>query len=292
MQAKLAELLLRFFSLFSLSIAHKTGSVIGRIAYALPNSLKRPLKINIDLCFPDLSKQERESLARSSFVEMTKALTESGAMFTWDSQKLLHTIQQISGEEHLKQAFEKGKGVILAVPHLGCWELISVYCTKHYPFTALYRPLRLKGLDPFIKHARQRFGSTLVPTEASGIRALFKALNKNEIIAILPDQDPGREGSVFAGFFGVPASTMTLVPRLVEKTAAAVVYTYAERLPDGKGYHIHFVPESRNLGNMSLQEATEAMNQGVERCVRQIPAQYQWAYKRFKTRPEGEQRIY
>jgi len=292
MQARLIEYFFRFLALFSLPVIHKIGSVIGTIAYSLPNSLKRPLRTNIGLCFPDLSKQERDHLCKNSFIEMTKTLTESGALFTWDSQRLLKLVRLISGEEYLQQAFNKGKGVILALPHLGCWEMMSVYCPSHYPFTALYRPLRLTGLDPFVKNARERFGSNLVPTNASGIRSLYKALNSNEMVTILPDQDPGREGSLFVPFFGIPASTMTLVPRLIEKTGAALVYGYAERLADGQGYHIHFLPESRDLTRMSLKDATNTMNQGVERCVRQIPEQYQWAYKRFKTRPKGEPKIY
>ena len=292
MQAWLAKNFFRFLSLFSLRAAHRIGHVIGLITYALPNSLKRPLRINIDMCFPELSKKEREALCKTSFIEMTRTLAESGALFTWDSNDLLNLVCQISGEQHLKQAFDAGKGVILALPHLGCWEMMSVYCPSHYPFTALYRPLRLKGLDPFVKQARERFGSTLVPTNASGIRSLYKALNSNEMVAILPDQDPGREGNVFAPFFGIQASTMTLVPRLIEKTGAALIYGYAERLPDGRGYHIHFIPESRDIKHLNLQEAASAVNQGVEYCVRQLPQQYQWAYKRFKTRPQGEPRIY
>lgn len=292
MQSILAEYFFRFLSLLPLSIAHKIGSATGHIAYMFPNSLKHPLKINIDLCFPDLPAAERADLCKNSFIEMSKGLTEGGALFTWDSQRLLNLVRQINGEEYIKQGFEKGKGVILALPHLGCWEMMSVYCPKHYPFTALYRPLRLSGLDPFIKQARERFGSTLVPTNASGIRSLYKSLNNNEMVAILPDQDPGREGSVFAPFYGISASTMTLVPRLIDKTGAALVYGYAERLPDGAGYSIHFLPEPNDLKNLDLKEATRLLNQGVERCVRQLPAQYLWAYKRFKTRPEGEPSIY
>lgn len=292
MQAWLTEFFFRLLSLLPLSVAHKIGWFIGTIAYALPNSLKRPLKINVGLCFPDQSEQARDTLCKASFIEMCKGLTEGGALFTWDSDRILNLVKQISGEQYLKQAFEKGNGVILALPHLGCWEMMSVYCPKHYPFTALYRPLRMSGLDPFIKGARERFGSTLVPTNASGIRSLYKALNNNEMVAILPDQDPGKEGSVFAPFFNVPASTMTLVPRLLQKTNATLIYGYAERLPQGEGFHIHFYPENQTLNSMDPEKKAAAINQGVEHCVRQLPEQYLWAYKRFKTRPPGEPGIY
>ena len=292
MQARLAETIFRLLSLFPLSVTYKLGSIIGWLAYALPNSLKRPLKTNIDLCFPDLSKAERAALCKKSFLEMCRTLTESGAVWTWNKDKLLGQVKNVSGSELLAPAFDKGKGVILAMPHLGSWEMMSLYCSQLYPTTSLYRPLRLDGLNPFIKSARERFGASLAPTNASGIRLLYKALEKNQLVAILPDQDPGNEGSVFAPFCGISASTMTLLPRLIHKTGATLIYGYAERLPDGKGYHIHFLPDSRDYQHADLQLAASQLNQGVETCVRKIPEQYQWAYKRFKTRPEGEPRLY
>jgi len=135
-------------------------------------------------------------------------------------------------------------------------------------------------------------GATLVPTDASGVRALYKAVAKNQMIGILPDQDPGDEGGVFAPFFGVPANTMTLLPRLMQKTGAAVIFSYAERLPRGQGFHVHFLPAPADARTDELQQAAAALNLGVENCVRQSPAQYQWSYKRFKTRPPGETRFY
>ena len=266
--------------------------MIGMTAYALPNSLKRPLKTNIDLCFPGLSEAERAALCKKSFLEMCRTLTESGALWTWDKEKLLSQVKEVSGEELLAPAFEKGKGVILAMPHLGSWEMMSLYCSLHYPTSSLYQPLRLDELNPFIKNARERFGATLAPTNASGIRSLYKALEQNQLVAILPDQDPGREGSVFAPFCGIQTSTMTLLPRLIHKTGATLLYGYAERLPGGKGYHIHFLPDANNYQDVDLQHAASQLNEGVESCVRNIPDQYQWAYKRFKTRPDGEPRLY
>lgn len=292
MQARFAEYFFRLLSLLPLSFAHKLGSIIGNVAYVMPNSLKHPLRTNVDLCFNEMSKHERATLCKQSFIEMSKGLAEIGVLFTIDNQQVNKLVLKVSGEEHLKVGFNKGKGIILAAPHLGSWELLSLYLTNYSPHTALYRPLRMKDLDPFFKQARERFGSTLVPTDASGVRALYKALSNNEIVMILPDQDPGKDGNVFAPFFSTTASTMTLLARLAKKTSATIVYAFAERLPHGKGYHIHFQPEHRDFQQLDLHEAAAAMNEGIESCIRQLPGQYLWAYKRFKTRPEGESPIY
>lgn len=292
MQAKLAEYFFRFLSLFPLSFAHRIGSVVGTIAYALPNNLKHPLKVNIDLCFPNISETERAELRKRSFIEMCKGLAEVGAIFTMSRQRIQKLVKQVSGEEHLEEGIKKGNGIILALPHLGCWEILSFYLPKYSLHTAMYRPLRQAGLNPFVKQSRERFGTTLVPTDASGVRSLYKALNNNKIIAILPDQDPGTEGNVFAPFFNTTASTMTLLPRLAKKTGATIIYAYAERLAHGKGFHLHFQAEHRDFKHLDLKDAASSMNEGIESCIRQQPEQYLWAYKRFKTRPEGEASLY
>lgn len=292
MRARTAEFAIRLTALLPLRVSYALATIVGHIAYWFPNSLKRPLQINIDLCFKDLPAKQRARLRRISFVEMSRAVFETGALWLWHKTKVLSLVKNVSGEELLTAALAKGRGVILALPHLGAWEMMGLYCSTHYPMTSLYRPLRLAGLDPFIKDARQRLGATLVPTNASGIRALYKALANNELVAMLPDQDPGKEGSVFAPFCGVPASTMTLLPKLAQKTGAALVYGYAERLPRGKGYHIHFLPASDGSPPADIETAAAQINKDVENCIRQLPAQYQWAYKRFKSRPEGEPRIY
>jgi KDO2-lipid IV(A) lauroyltransferase len=291
MRATIAKLLLRLISWLPLRLAQDIGTVIGLAAYLVPNTLQRPLKTNIDLCFADLSARQRKQLYRQSFIELGHTLTESGALWLWDDERLLKYVKRVSGEAALEQGFANGKGIILALPHLGAWEMMGVYCSRKYPMTSLFRPLRLEPLNPFIKQARERFGATLVPTNASGIRALYKALANNELVAILPDQDPGREGSVFAPFCGIAASTMTLLPKLAAKSGAAIVFGYAERLGAG-GYHIHFIPQSSPLPVNDLTASATQINREVEHCMRQVPAQYQWSYKRFKTRPDGEPRIY
>ena len=135
-------------------------------------------------------------------------------------------------------------------------------------------------------------GAKLVPTDASGVRALFQAAARNEMIGILPDQDPGAQGGVFAPFFGLQTNTMTLLPRLMQKTGATVIISYAQRLPRGQGFHLHFVPLPAVSDPDDIQAIATALNQGVEECIRQSPAQYQWSYKRFKTRPAGEVGFY
>ncbi len=183
---------------------------------------------------------------------------------------------------------EPDQGLIVLSPHLGCWEIAGLYLASRGSVTSLYRPPRKALFEPIIKHARERSGAELVPTDAQGVRRLYKVLQAGGVTGILPDQQPdSNKGAVFAPFFGVPALTMLLVNRLVRKTGAKVVFCYAERLPAGRGFHIHYLPAASDLAADDPMTAAQALNQGVESCIRLAPEQYQWSYKRFKDQPAG-----
>lgn len=288
LRASLLKLSLRFFSLLPLRVAHALGALIGGWAGLSSNKLRRITRINVGLCFPEWDERDRARLVRRSLVETGKTFTETGALWLWNERRVLSLVTQVSGEHLVKNALAQGRGMILAVPHLGAWEAVGLYCSAHYPITSLYRPPRMSELDGMIRQARQRLGATLVPTDAGGIRALYKALEKGEMMGILPDQEPGAGNGIFAPFFGVPAYTMVLLSRLAMKTKATVVFAYAERLPRGAGYHLHFLPAPRAINDGPLEDSVRCVNSVTEECVRALPEQYQWSYKRFRTRPEGE----
>jgi len=288
MRTALAKLVLYSTALLPLPVAHFIGAMAGHLLYLIPNRHRHISAININLCLPQLTATQRKQLLHQSLVELGKTIFETGALWRWQRNKALRLVKKVSGEALLEQALASGKGAILAAPHLGAWEIVGIYNSTRYPMTSLYRPPKLQALDHLVRNARERMGATLVPTDASGVRALFRAVQHNELIAILPDQDPGDAGSVFAPFFGQPARSMTLVARLAQKTGASVIFCYAERLAAGQGFHIHYLPAPASIADADSQKAVNALNQGVEECVRRCPTQYQWSYKRFKARPQGQ----
>ena len=292
MRARSIRWLLRLCAALPLPLAHTLGTFIGWGLYLIPNDLRRIGAINIPLCFPHLSASQQRRLLRTCLVESGKTLTEAGALWRWPASRLAGLIQAVSGEEHLRAALAAGKGAILAAPHLGAWEMMGLYSSLHYPMTSLYRPPRLTELDAPVRHGRERFGAKLVTVDGSGVRALYQALGRGEVVGILPDQEPGTGNGVFAPLFGVQANTMVLLSRLALKTGAAVIFCYAERLPRGRGYHLHFLPAPPVINQPPLESSVAVVNVMVETLVKESPAQYQWGYKRFRTRPAGEPRIY
>lgn len=286
------KLFLRLCALLPLRFAHAVGSLLGGLFAAFPNRSRHVARTNLALCFPDMDERERNRLAGRSLRETGKTMTETGALWLWDPPRVLGLVRGVTGVEQVDAAMAAGKGVILTTPHLGNWEMVGLYCSSRYPLTSLYRPPRMQGLEDFMRTARERLGAHLVPTDAAGLRALYRALARGEAVGILPDQEPRPGNGVFAPFFGVPAYSMTLLPRLAQKSGAPVFVVWAERLPGGKGFHLRFMPAGAGFHEGSIEEIAAHMNAGVEACVRQAPAQYQWAYKRFNTRPDGEPRPY
>jgi KDO2-lipid IV(A) lauroyltransferase len=148
------------------------------------------------------------------------------------------------------------------------------------PITVLYRPPRLRWVEPLMIAGRSRWQATVAPANLKGVRMFYKTLQRGGAVGLLPDQAPGVGEGAWADFFGRPAYTMTLVGRLQKATNAALIMTYAQRLPRGRGYQIHF----EQIQSEVLDEA--ALNRAIEDVVRRCPEQYLWSYNRYKV-PAG-----
>ena len=284
--------LLRAIARLPLPVLHGLGAMAGAAVDLRPNRQRQITESNLALCFPELSHRERARLRRRSLVETGKTMTESLALWLADGERVLTMVKGVSGKAAVDAAMAAGKGVILAGPHLGAWEMVGLYASAHWPITSLYRPPRTAIADAIMHSGRERLGATLVPTDASGVRRLLQALRRGRMAGILPDQDPHDPQGLFAPFFGIPANTMSLLSRLAAKSGAPVFVVYAERLPRGGGYHMHFIPAGPEVNDPDPERSSAALNRAVEAAVRACPAQYQWSYKRFRTRPPGEHRIY
>jgi Kdo2-lipid IVA lauroyltransferase/acyltransferase len=293
-KSKALKALLHLLALLPLRTVHQIATLLGWIAARFPQlSITRVTRINIELCYPQLSNEEQAGFVKQTLIQTGKTFGELGALWLWPKEKVLGLVREVSGEACLQEALQRGKGVVLLTPHLGAWEMAGLYASKHYRLTALYRPPKLSGLQNLIHQARERAGGCFVPTDKTGVRALYQALRKGEVAGILPDQVPNEEGSgLFVPFFERPTYTMVLVSRLAKKSGATVIFTYAERLPKGQGFHIHFLPAPIEITADNLDIAVSALNQGIEQCIQNTPTQYQWSYKRFKRRPEGEKAVY
>jgi len=275
-----------------LPLAQGLGAALGGLLVLFPNETRRVAKRNIYRCFPDWNPTRRRHLLRQSLMQTGRTAAETAGLWQWPLPRVLPLLREVEGEELLAEGMARGRGVIVLSPHLGSWEMTGLYLAAQWGITCMYRPPKLVAMNELMLHGRERGGARLVPTDASGVRALLRALCKGEMVGILPDQDPDRDSGVFAPFFGHPANTMVLLPKLARKSGATVLFAFAERLPRGRGFRLHIRPAPAGIDDADLGVAATSLNQGVEACVRQLPAQYQWGYKRFKGQPEGEPDFY
>jgi KDO2-lipid IV(A) lauroyltransferase len=291
-KAKIVQIVLKGFAKLPFGLAQRIGMVLGFLLYVIPNPVKKVVRTNIQRCFPTDSTQTQQRLICSSLMHVVASAAEYGAWWLWPPQKLAPLVNNVYGEEYIQAARAQGKGILILAPHLGAWEIAQGYMPSRYPCSIMYRPLRITALEEFVRVARERGGGDLLPLTPSGLREAYAKLARGELLAILPDQVPSKNGGVFAPFFGISAWTMTLAIKLAQKTQVEVFIGYGERLACGRGFDIHFEPVNPEIFNPDLTIAAAAMNADIEACVRKIPEQYQWAYKRFKVQPEGQKKFY
>lgn len=293
MRGALAHTSLRLSSWLSLSAGQRLSIGIAPLAVRIPGRARDSILTNLALCFPNLGEAERRCLAQQSLAEGIAAMLELGPLWTWRRERVLALVREVNGLEKLEAAVSSGRGAVLLGPHLGAWEIAGLFASTRVPMTSLYRPPRVRALEHRLRHARERFGARLVPADAGGVRTLFRTLQRGEAVAVLPDQDPGQDGGIFAPFFGVPAKTSTLTARLLAATDAAAILSWAERLEHGRGYRIHFLELDPGLLRCGdIQRATCALNLELESLIRQFPRQYLWSYRRFRHRPPGHRNPY
>lgn len=266
---------------------------IGWLAWLLPNEQRRIAAINLNECFPEHSRTQQRRLLRQTLVENAKTALELGPLWLRPAPQMLTTVREVHGEQAWQAALQRGRGALILTPHLGAWEIAGLYVSQHYPLTALYRPSRLGGaIDELIKTARERAGGRCVPTSTLGVRGVYRALARQQVVGILPDQDPGQEGGVFAPFFGRAALTMVLASKLAQRYRPPVFLIFAERLAYARGYRLWFRELPAVISADDLQTSVAALNSAVEQAIRSRPEQYLWSYKRFKSSPPGTAKLY
>jgi len=277
-------------SLFSLKTTRKVGKTIGYCAYLLKTRLYKTSLCNLQLCFPELEDKERKTLARKSLMHTGMMLAESGPVWLWPTEKTLYEIQDVEGADLLQNARDLGKGVIIIAPHYGNWEFLGLYLNALGKCSMLYQAPKHKDLDALLYAARSRGSAKVYPANNKGVVAVLGALKRGEMVGLLPDQIPVPQGGEFAPFFGNDAYTMTLISRLIQKTGATALLTYAKRTE--KGFEIIIKEPDIDIYAKHMPDSLIGLNKTVELAIKDSPEQYQWEYKRFRYQPEGKQEPY
>lgn len=240
---------------------------------------------NLELTGTGSTPAQREALAEAILGKTWAALLETLWVWSRPPGRALEIIGQVHGLTHYHATRKGGRGLMIATPHYGNWELLALYLATLEPLAVLYRPPDSRAGDLYMQRVRTSPGVTPVRADANGVRQLVKRLRAGGVVGILPDQQPKAGEGEFATFFGQPALTMTLYSKLAARTGAAMVVAFTERQPDGR-YAVHFQPMPAAVAGDG-PEALDALNRTIQDVASRDPSQYQWTYKRFRIRPPG-----
>ena len=265
------------------------GRAAGLLLYALAAERRRVVLTNLRLCFPELDEQQRVQLARDHFAVFTRSLLEHGILW-WGSRERVLDMVRIEGLEHWHAV--RNRPVIWLSPHFVGLDMGGIRIGAEYRVVSVYSKQKNPAFDAVLYHGRTRFVMPDLYSRQDGIRPVAKAIKKGLPFYYLPDMDFGERDSIFVPFFGVPAATITGLSRIAALTGAVVVPAVTTQLPGGAGYVLRFHPAWDNFPSGDLAADTRRMNAFIEDRVREMPEQYYWLHKRFKTRPAGEQRFY
>lgn len=273
---------LKLFSKLPLVAIQSFAQLVGRFLFISHSSARKVTEINLKVAYPELDDQQRQNLAQRSLKNQAMTYAESIKIWGSSTEYAQSLITKIHGEDILLNALNAKKGVIAVASHFGTWELLNAWLNQYSSPVIMYKPSKQKDLNRFMLEARQRLNATLVPTDETGVRAIFKHLKQGGLTVILPDHVPKESGGIYSMFYGQNALSSTLVSKLASKTQCAVIGIWCVRNADLSGFEIHAVELSSDILSKNLQLSVDCLNKEMEHMINTAPEQYMWAYKRFR----------
>lgn len=265
------------------------GRGVGMLLFLLAAERRRVGDINLKLCFPDMSVQARKKLMRDHFRMFGRGIVERGILW-WSSAERIRGLIRVEGVEHFEAI--KDKSAILLTPHFIGMDAGGQWVAQHTDTVCMYANQKNIYLTDLLLRKRARFRNQHLYSRQQGLRPILKGMRAGMPFIYPPDQDQGVKDGVFIPFFGVPAATMTSVSRIAQMADAKVVPSVTRMLPGGEGYVLTFYPAWENYPSGDAVADARRMNEFIEQRILEMPEQYFWLHKRFKTRPEGEERFY
>lgn len=265
------------------------GNALGWLLALVPSKRRRVVATNLALCFPDTPVSMRTRWLRQTFQASTRAALEHGLLW-WGSASRVRRLVQVEHPEHI---FGDGqRPVIWLAPHFVGLDMGGIRLSMEKTTVSMYVRARNPVMDKLVLHGRTRFTQAILVSRHDGIKPVIRALKTGHPFYYLPDQDQGRKEAVFAPFFGIATATVSALPRLAKVAGAQIVPITTRQLPGGKGYVVTCHPPWDNYPTNDLEADVARMNRWIEARVREMPAQYLWLHRRFKTRPEGQPSLY
>ena len=262
------------------------GNAVGTLLFWLIAERRRVTRINLAKCFPRMHEAERERLARAAFRAFCRSFVDRAVLW-WGSAERIRRMVRLEGLEHLDAA---GPKIIVLAPHFAGLDAAGIRLSIERELSSLYSHQKDPVLDRLLLRSRTRFRPYIVSRQ-QGLRKVLRWIKSGIPFYYLPDLDFGRKGTIFVPFFSVPAATALGLSYIARSTGARVVPCVARMLPGG-GYVVRLYPAWHDFPSGDDAADARRMMAFIEERVLEMPEQYHWLHKRFKTRPEGEPGFY
>jgi Kdo2-lipid IVA lauroyltransferase/acyltransferase len=278
--------LLRFLPLAMLA---RLGGAAGMLLYLLARERRRVTLTNLELCFPQWDEARRTDVARRHFRALGRSVIEHGVLW-WSSKERIQRLVRVEGLEHWQAVADRP--VIWLAPHFVGLDMGGTRIITEWRGVSIYSRQKDPAVDRILHRGRTRFVTPVLFSRQDSIRSVVKSMRKGLPFYYLPDMDLGDRDSIFVPFFGVPAATITGLARIARLAGAVVVPAVTRQLPGAGGYVLKFYPAWSDFPSDDDEQDTRRMNEFIEQRVLEMPEQYFWVHKRFKTRPPGQPRFY
>lgn len=277
--------LLNFFSRrpirFSRFFARTLAVVINTLKIT---KTSQNMSLNVDICLPHLNQTQKHMIVQAAVRNELQSYMEFFSIWGSSNEQNIGRVKQVFGAEHFHQALNGNKGIILLAPHFGTWEIMNAWFAQYTEMTIMYKPIKNPEADQFVRQARSREQATLVPTDESGIRQIFKALKLGGTTVILPDHTP-KHTSELIDYFGLPLASSNLSAKLIQKTKARALLVYAIR-NETEDFNIHIEAVDDAIYNGTATEGTLVIHRAIEGLIQRYPEHAHWSYKRFRAHPD------
>jgi len=265
------------------------GRALGMLLYLFALERRRVTLTNLKLCFPQWTEAERVQTARAHFRAFGRSLLEHSLLW-WGSKERIQRLVRVEGLAHWQAV--ANRPVIWFAPHFVGLDMGGARIITEWRGISVYSRQKDPVFDRVLLRGRTRFVTPVLFSRQDGIRPVVKAMRGGLPFYYLPDMDFGSRDSIFAPFFGVPAATITGLSRIARLAGAVVVPAVTRQLPGSDGYVLTFYPAWTGFPTDDVEADVRRMNEFIEQRVLEMPQQYLWLHKRFKTRPPGEEKFY
>ena len=275
------------FKFVPLSVLQMLARFVAWIILRMPSaSIMRTVKINMALIAPTLSDLQKQALTKEIIYHQCLTSIESIKSWAMPPDWSIAQIRDVHNKDILLDGLASPNGMLAIVPHLGTWEMMNAWLNQFGSPTIMYKPVKSMMTNDFILQGRARLNATLVPTDGSGVKAIFKTLKQGGFSIVLPDHVPDPSGGVVVPFFGIETLTSTLASKLASKTKCALVGLACIRRDDGHGFDIYcYKLDDPALYDRNAETAAYALNLAMQRMIEDNCSHYMWGYRRFKLIP-------